>query len=319
MRKKLFIFLPVLITGVFILTSSTKAQEDSGVLISPTFGLINLKPGETTKTIIKVTNPGGGIKNTQVSFNEFTDSGDGSGVPNIITQNTPGKAWEWLSGQQSIRIGENQTAEYELNVAVPQNTPTGSYYVAVRFLENSNRISPSVASIFVINVGSIEERVEIDSFAYDKDSLTFTTSVRNVGNGYTRPSILMEIFNESDGSKVLDYDLNQSAGGILADSFRNYKAEQVYKFDPAISYKVVLSAKTPGSEQLERKELIISPTDTKPQEQENKNDNNYLLFGGIGLLGLIVVCILVFVIKKKKAKKNRSQNNLTDINNGQPQ
>jgi len=247
----------VLIAGFLVIftTRPTVAQEvedpGSGFKLSPAKLEFEIEPGESETAIIQVTNVTTGTQSVVPIINDFVQDEGESGIPRLITDESlesPYSVKPFIYPMRGFTIAPSETYKLEVTFSIPENTPPGSYFGAVRMASNVGQegieegnigLSGSVGTIFLINVpGQVVEKltlVEIGANNFtDENEIqkgTFFSStpsniflrIQNEGNVFTEPFGSITIKDWS-GNIVQSAEINNSdpRGTILPETIRRF-------------------------------------------------------------------------------------------------
>lgn len=143
--------------------------------VSPLRTDVQVKPGETGKVDIVVTNLTGSDIMVRPYENDFI-SNDESGTPSIILdedQFAPTHSLKrFLAPLQDVKIPANKSVVVTVNINVPSTTQAGGYFGAIRFAPTTPddggqvNTSASVASLILLTVpGDAVEKLDLTEFA----------------------------------------------------------------------------------------------------------------------------------------------------------
>lgn len=143
--------------------------------VSPLRTDIQIKPGETGKVDIVVTNLTGGDILVRPYENDFI-SGDEAGTPSIILDEdkfAPTHSLKrFLAPLSNVTVPANKSVVVEVTITVPSTTQAGGYFGAIRFAPTTPdsggqvNTSASVASLILLTVpGDAVEKLNLTDFA----------------------------------------------------------------------------------------------------------------------------------------------------------
>lgn len=313
LKSKLFhslVLTVLLLAGATNLVLAQNNTIQSNTLqIAPVSTTIDLAAGSSKQISITLKNIDSAKGTYNVVFENFTSPDDESGGPKLITDNTPSShsLKSWLTGLNSITINTNSLAPYALKVKAPAGTSPGTYYGAISFAKTSgNGAGASVVSLLFVNVGAPTHVVSIEEFY--SSSITFDSSgkatgsffvrLKNIGNGFTKPAIKIEILDETN-SVVETIDGNKDSGGILPDGIRKYSAGLSKDLDKTKAYQAKLTVTTENGTPLTQAKKIFTPAFVAALKKPKSNRNLWLMAGGGLVLGSLAAIILV----RKKSRK----------------
>lgn len=144
----------------------------------------------------------------------------------------------WLSlPKDPIVIGAHQTKSVSVPAAVAQDATPGEHFGAIFLVDqashqnitNGSGVGYQVGMIVSLKMaGTAVEDAQIREFTtdkaiYSKPSVTFNTTVENLGNVLLRPHGVIEISNMF-GNKVASITVNDDGGAILPNAKRTFAA-----------------------------------------------------------------------------------------------
>lgn len=306
MLRNLFSFVVVSVFFFAIAGSATVQAQNSGFQISPTRTTINANPGETKKFSLDVKNVSDKTVSVSISYSNFTNSDDESGEPKIVTGQIPYGLAPWLSNPKFLpSISRGKSASIPITISVPSDAKAGTYYGLVRIADATpgSSLQASVGSLVFLNVGQIEQTVEVEEFKLIDN--TFLVRLKNTGNGFIVPSVALEISNASDNSVVDTVDANPAAGGIISGTIRKYSLPVPKGVDPAKQYKVRLTVLASESSAPVTKELTLGKPEPAPAAPvQDKKGPNLILIIPLILLSVLIIVILAVVLLLKRRRKN---------------
>lgn len=224
------------VTGaVFVLPG--KAAADFNLTTSPLPLNLNVKPGGTVSSPLKIQNSGTTPVRLKVQLMKFSALGT-SDKPRIVEFASTDRQDEWVTfSETSFDAPPNVWRTIDMTIRPPASAAFGYYYAVVFSQEGaparntdtrSNSINGAVATLVLLNVNAPGEKRELDvaNFSADKKfyeylPATFTVNVKNPGNVHTIPS--GNIFISKDGKENLAIlSLNQAQGNVLPNSERAF-------------------------------------------------------------------------------------------------
>lgn len=239
-----FVFvLPTIHYSLFTLRVA-HAQEGMTFTITPPIFQVNLDPGQTWSSSIRVVNGNPYTITVYANPTPFEPEGE-EGRPRIVlSENTFGgevpegfASWIRLS-QDPIVIPGEQTAEIPFTVVVPQDAAPGGHYAAVLIgnrppqstVEGGTvNVASTIASLFFLTVsGDVVEKGRIRDFVtekslYEVPEARFSLRFENQGNVHLQPQGNITIYNMF-GKKRGHVPLNQGKqfGNVLPGSIRKF-------------------------------------------------------------------------------------------------
>ncbi len=193
------------LVALFAYSAVAQAQSAANILkVTPVRTDIQVKPGETGKVEITVTN----LTNEEIFVrpiqNDFI-SGDESGTPSIIldeNEYAPTHSLKrFLAPLQDFSIPAKEGKTIEVIINVPSSTQAGGYFGALRLAPTTPdsggqvNMSASVASLILLTVpGDAVEKLELTDFALHQGN--------KVGTDFRTPNDLKVAFRFENKGNV---------------------------------------------------------------------------------------------------------------------
>ena len=229
-------------------TSFALAQETDSIAltITPPLIKVNLNPGETWSSSIKIVN------NNEVPITVYTQtldfkSGENGGVVFINKQETLELAKEekrfllshWLEIDLApLNIPAQESIDIPFTINVPEDGESGGHYAAIlagtqpeeTIREGTTlNISSLLASLILLNVkGEVFEQGQIREFStdkkfYQKPEVEFTVRFQNIGNIHLQPQGDITIFDMFDNEQDrITINHASEFGNVLPKSIRKW-------------------------------------------------------------------------------------------------
>lgn len=216
MKRKVLLLLATtsaLVFGLFVSTPSAQAIT----VIPPTQEFVNVRPGETIDTKVKVFNEEATPKTIYASTANF-EALDETGTPNILAETDQRDLASWMKVAREGRLVQpGERIEYAVTIEVPADAPPGGHYAAVLISPEPPAsagdgtqvaISQKVASLVLVGVeGVIKESGSIASFTtgsgrktFNRLPVDFFIRFLNSGNAHLRPTGEITIRNLLGGT-----------------------------------------------------------------------------------------------------------------------
>jgi hypothetical protein len=196
MRKPIQIVVVSLLVFEFVLGTRAFAAQQLGITVSPAVVETAVKPGESTKSQLTLTNGLNSNQQISISFVPLDVSGQQSAGKSSLND-----AWKWLSvGEKDFEIAPNETKSIELNISAPANAGPGGHYgeIVVRAQAkssnpNQTQVATSTNVLLAVTVpGKSNESLKIKSVSAPKktgsESFTSNVVVENTGNVHLLPT-----------------------------------------------------------------------------------------------------------------------------------
>lgn len=215
------------------------ASPSEGLTISPPIFEITLKPQESAKYTIRVTNPTKNLIELYPSSMDFASSGEG-GQPTFLPANETSNRFSmanWITFETSkIALLPEQVVEFNFQISVPEDAEPGGHYGVV-FLateppktEGSTShisLSSKVGSLLLVKIpGDINEKGSVEEFStpwfYFSPPVNITAFIRNSGNIHFRPDGEITI-KDWKGKDLERISINPLKGNVLPDSRRKFE------------------------------------------------------------------------------------------------
>ncbi len=243
MKYKILTFALVVLGA--LLPVASRASDAVALTITPPFFDLNVSPGDSWSSAIKVvnTNPGNlSVYATVDGFRSSDDEGHGRfiGLPALAGDRDALANWI-TSPAGPITIPSGGTGEIPFSIAVPADATPGGHYAGILVgvgpaatgAQGSHvGVSSFISSLIFVRVsGDVTEQGSISEFSTDKEyyenpDVVFTLKLQNSGNVHLRPMGQIEIYN-AWGKERGTIDLNQTGdlGYVLPSSTRKFSAE----------------------------------------------------------------------------------------------
>src|SRR3989344_3000968 len=232
-----------LLLGVFLLSPSVFAQSSLSRTITPPLFKVNLGPGETWKTTLKVVNVNPYDITVYANVVNFESEGEGGRGRFIAIQEGKGKdeaLARWINiSREPIVIGKEKTVELSFSLDVPADASPGGHYAAIlvgtqpieKKAEGPElRVSSMVSSLIFVSVrGDIKESGFIREFItekkwYEKPDVNFFLRFENAGNVHLQPKGEITIYNMWGKERgKMTVNENSEFGNVLPRSIRKFE------------------------------------------------------------------------------------------------
>jgi hypothetical protein len=202
--------------------------------IAPAIIELDVQPGETTRTTIRIENTSDSKRYYAFSIQKFIPKGNLGQQEFLPPEETDGLP-EWIFFDRPIlELEAGETASLPIIVRVPSDAAPGGHYAAVFFSEQSELVAGSVGivartgSLFFVTVGgSTNMDYAIERFAASEEHtsslpIDFEAEVSNQGNTHFAPEGEIRVTNMF-GNTVASYDLNPAGSNILPSSSRVFQ------------------------------------------------------------------------------------------------
>ena len=217
------------------------AQDSITLTITPPFFQLNLVPGQSWSSAIKVVNGNDRpltLYGTAVNFAPEGEQGHGTLVP-LINESAGADtfaAWTHVSAE-AVTIGPEKTGEISFTLHVPDDASPGGHYGAILIstkpVEDAGAshvsVAGAVSSLFLLRIGGdIHEEGSLrefstDSSVYQSPEATFVLRFENTGNVHLQPQGDVTIYNMwgRERGKIL-INSNTDFGNVLPKSVRKF-------------------------------------------------------------------------------------------------
>lgn len=247
--KKLLKVIPAAIYALILLmpTGIAVAQgAGQGLEISPPLIEINVDPGKTVTTNIRVRNITKQELVAKPQVNDFVAQGE-EGQPKLLlnekaSEPSPYTINGWVSGLDELTVAPGEAKTETITISVPQGASPGGHYGVVRFTASSPGIdstgvslSASVGTLVLINVsGKVVQNAVISDFYVTKNAkkgsffqagpITFVERLQNRGNSHFKPTGTVRVTN-TFGKETGVVSINAKGGNVLPASTRRFEQD----------------------------------------------------------------------------------------------
>lgn len=229
--KTLFFFITFVVT-IFFLKANGQGYN---IEVSPGKSNLTIEAGKSFTQKFRIGNYSGAKRTLYIYVQDFTVVNE-QGTPTFFENDLEGEesrrfalsSWVQLPFD-SIELDNNQVAEVEAIITVPQDAEAGGHYGAF-FVQTEQPDQQGtavssigrIASLMLVNVpGDIQEKITIleattDKKVYTEENpkITFTTLLKNEGNVHGIPVGAFSITG-GFGSKTKSVIFNQDQGAVL--------------------------------------------------------------------------------------------------------
>jgi hypothetical protein len=241
------IFFTILMLFLLAVPDLVKAENNSALAltITPPLMKLDLGPGESLATAIKVVNNNNYPVSIYAKAVDFTDNGSG-GVKflnqsdSASTESKSIYLSQWIDlSQEKQDIQPYQTATFSFSVDVPLDAQPGGHYAAILIGTNPPgetekgteiKVSSYVSSLILLRVaGAVEEKGTIREFTfsprlYHGGEGNFRLRFDNLGNVHLAPTgdiKIFDMFGKQKGEIPVNVT-NDSSGNVLPKSERTW-------------------------------------------------------------------------------------------------
>lgn len=222
---------------------AVSAQTTSAVAltITPPFFELNVNPGDSWASSIRVVNTNAAdlpIRASVTGFAPSDDQGHGNFIDPSMLTNDPNALANWIVlSNPAVTVPRDGAIDVPFSITIPRDASPGGHYAAVMIgtaptggasgshLGVSSFIS---ALIFVRVSGDIKEAGSIEEFStdhssYESPDVQFALRFANTGNVHVRPVGQIQIYN-AFGKERGKIDINQDGnlGYVLPSSTRRF-------------------------------------------------------------------------------------------------
>jgi len=267
-RKKI---LAVIFGTVLFLTSALPlfavSENAFALTITPPLVKINMQPGESWSSSIKIINNNPIATSIYAQTADFKSGEDGGVV--FLENNSPEEAAghfllsRWMNiNSEAIPMAPFETKEIPVTISIPINAEAGGHYAAVlvgtkpaesKLSGSGIKTASMLASLFMLNVkgNTIEDGRIRDFFSaqdyYKEPNVSLILRFENTGNVHLQPQGQIVIYNMF-GQEKDTIAINQKSdfGNVLPKSTRKWEfnwqgekgflASGRYRADLALSY-----------------------------------------------------------------------------------
>src|SRR3989344_915171 len=221
----------------------TNAQDSLSLSVTPPIFQLNVKPGDTWTSALKLVNSNPydlTLYTIPVNFNSSDEEGHAEFRPILDTAGNSVDLASWIDiTREPILIPREKSVDITFTIRLPKDASPGGHYAAILVgTQPPNtqkqgeivRISSFVSSLIFIRVpGDIREEGYIQSFSsenvfYQKPDVSFTLRFENMGNVHLRPAGDITIYNMfgRERGKIPINDTDGDFGNVLPKSVRRF-------------------------------------------------------------------------------------------------
>lgn len=226
------------------LGGQASAQQDSSMILSitPPLFKVNMKPGETWSSVVKVVNNNAYPVTVYTQVADFK-SGEAGGVEFVKSEpDAAGKGYtlsQWLEiTSEPVEISAFGSKDVPFKVMLPQTADPGGHYAAIlvgnKPIDNTTgsvvKISSKLASLLLVRVaGEVVEKGDVREFSTSKDfakktEADFTVRFVNKGNVHLRPEGEVKITNMFGQTRgVISINKKSEFGNVLPESEKKWE------------------------------------------------------------------------------------------------
>ncbi len=243
--KQYFIFvLLLLITGFFgFLSISVKAQDSLSLTITPPLIKVNMDPGETWSSFVKVVNDNSSKLTVYAHTMDFK-SGKEGGLEFIpksdIKEGQRFLLSQWIEIESGpFVIAPFKSKKIPFTIRVPEDAEPGGHYAAIligtkppankEIKGSAIKVASQVTSLILLNIeGEVTEQGFIREFSterlfYQKPEVKFKLSFANSGNVHLHPVGEIKIYNMWDKERgTIPINKDSHFGNVLPQSKRTW-------------------------------------------------------------------------------------------------
>jgi len=212
------------------------AQASEGLNIKPAIVEDNVKPGDSYRFSLAITNIGADDRTFYLSTQDIQGLDD-NGLPIFAPQGvaTGYELSSWVelpSASITLKAGESTTVA--LTAHVPNGASPGAHFGAVFLSDKANQpgangsgVGFNVGSIISLTIaGNITNDAKLREFStgkvvYGVANVDFNTKIENLGNVLVRPHGVISI-TDMFGRNVANVEVNDSAAPVFPGSERIY-------------------------------------------------------------------------------------------------
>jgi phage pi2 protein 07 len=241
LKTKVLVLLCVCIGALYGHSYTALAQEAVTFSVSPTIFDMTGTPGQTWRSTVRIINVNPFALTVYVKPANFEPKGE-EGVPKFkpligepAEEATLGR---WISLNEEVIIGPEQTVEVPFTITVPEGATPGGHYAALMIStmppevdspETKVQTSQVISSLIFLKVtGDVLENSSIRSFRttnylIGRPEATFELRIENKGNVHVQPQGEIKIFNMW-GQERGTVPVNQKTllGNVLPQSVRKF-------------------------------------------------------------------------------------------------
>ena len=209
----------------------TKAQDETGLSISPVVFELNVDPGDTLTNQVKIYNPTEFPQTVKMKVEDFSPVGEeGEVMLDEPDENSTYSLASWTTvSPETFTIGARDQQIVDFTIQVPTNGEPGGHYGSIVAMisggsteATGTTLSSKRGALVLLRVsGQIEEKLLVDTFQTEGFSeygpVDFDLKFKNEGNVHTRPAGFITITNMF-GEQVAEIEIPQN--NVIPDAIR---------------------------------------------------------------------------------------------------
>ncbi len=233
--------LALLLSGIVSPLASAAEANPTGafnVVVSPPSVGLEVKPGSSVSTDIKVQNNGLATEHVRVTLMKFGAKGS-DGTPQLLDLKSDDESAKWVTFSTTLFDAKpKEWVTVKMTVSPPAGAAFGYYYAAIfsrdgadkQVKSKSANLIASVASLVLVDVKSpgAVRKVDVAEFSTEQKSseflpVTFNVRMHNTGNVHvaTRGNIVIS----RGGKQLAILEVNLSKGYVLPNSYRVFSTD----------------------------------------------------------------------------------------------
>jgi len=210
-------------------------QSTQAVAIAPAVIELEGERGQVLNFEIAVGNLANENETYYLSTLKF-DAASESGSPNFIPYEVDHSGLpEWiLLPEKTINVPPDGISSLIINIAIPNDVPSGGYYAAIVASRSPEQVDANVAvqaqtaALVLLTVtGESKEQAALLDFvgpgSTNRLPIDFEYRIQNQGNVHLTPSGYIKVY-DIFGGETATINVNQDGGRVLPNSTRTYQA-----------------------------------------------------------------------------------------------
>ncbi|OGC36654.1 hypothetical protein A3K02_00620 [candidate division WS6 bacterium RIFOXYD1_FULL_33_8] len=236
---KRILLLPVIL--LCFSASPLLAQSTLSIGVAPTSKILKLVPGESYEGEVVFWNMSQNSDNYQIMVKPFRQIENQPGTAIVLTEeeekgyNFSAAKWITVTPQGLVKLESNKNTKLKYIINVPPDATNGEYTAEIFLISQSDAQRKGTAAFtnlgsgmpILIQIGDeFVENAELLTFTtekkwYEKTSVNFYTTIKNIGDTHITPSgeiIITNIFRQ----EVARIQFNRNTQSLLRENTGNY-------------------------------------------------------------------------------------------------
>ena len=224
-------------------SAPVNGSPGQGLEISPPVVELQVDPGQSVSTEIRIRNVTRGELIAKGRADDFGAGKDESGQPQLLLDEAGATRYSlkyWVASVPDVDLAPQELKQVSVTINVPKNAEPGGHYGVIRFtalppnMEGTGvALSASVGTLVLLKVrGEIKENLNLSEFStgqnkrktnfFEYSPVDFVVRLQNTGSVHEKP-VGSIVVKDMFGKQVSSLALNPKGGSVLPDSIRRFE------------------------------------------------------------------------------------------------